>query len=62
MRGEESMKTNEIRGMQLLNLQLANVQWTVEQWKEWCKKNNAGLHIEDGRVEGYDLEAVRYHR
>lgn len=62
MRGEESMKTNEIRGMQLLNLQLANIQWTVKQWKEWCKKNGAGLHIEDGEVKGYDIEAQRYHR
>jgi len=55
------MKREEIRGVQLLNLQLANVQWTISEWKEWCKKHNAGLHIEDGRVEGYDLEAVRYH-
>ena len=56
------MKTNEIRGMQLLNLELANVQWTVDQWKEWCKKNGVGLHLEDGEVQGYDIEAQRWHR
>lgn len=56
------MKSEQIRGIQLLNLQLANVQWSIEDWKKWCKKEGAGLHIEDGEVKGYDIEARRFHR
>ena len=62
MRGEKSMNSEQIRGIQLLNLQLANVQWSIEDWKKWCKKEGAGLHIEDGEVKGYDIEARRFHR
>lgn len=56
------MRTEEIRGIQALNLLLANRQWTIADWKEWCKREGAGLILEDGAVKGYDIEARRFHQ
>lgn len=56
------MRTEEIKGITALNLLLANCQWTVAEWKAWCKKEGAGLILEDGEVKGYDIEARRFHR
>lgn len=56
------MKNEKIRGLQALDLSLANVQWTFSKWLKWCIRNNAGLIIEDGKVTGWDIETARYHK
>jgi hypothetical protein len=56
------MKKEVIKGSQLLDLQLADTQWSIGRWEKWCRENNAGLHIEGGHVNGWDVEAVRYHK
>lgn len=55
------MRTEQLRGIQKADLELANIQWTVSQWQKWCLNNNAGLILEDGKVTGWETEPQRFH-
>ena len=56
------MKTEKIRGNQAMDLEIANITWTVGEWQKWALRNNVGLILEDGRVVGWDEEPKRWHK
>lgn len=56
------MREEKIKGVQELDLHLANTIWTVTQWMNWAWKNNVGVILEDGKVTGWDLREKRFHR
>lgn len=56
------MKEERLKGVQKLDLDLANTIWTTNEWIKWCLHNNVGIIIEDGRVTGWDHKEKRCHR
>ena len=56
------MRTEKLKGVQTLDLELANIQWTTTKWESWCANNQVGLIIEDGRVTGWEDRPKRYHK
>lgn len=50
----------KIRGSLAMDLELANVTWTVAKWIKWTLNQNAGLIIEDGRVVGFETKPTTY--
>lgn len=56
------MKENKLKGVNKLDLEMANLQWTANQWQLWAIKNNVGLILEDGRVTGWEEKPRRWHR
>ena len=56
------MKENKLKGVQKLDLEMANLQWSTNQWQMWTIKNNVGLILEDGRVTGWEEKPQRFHR
>lgn len=56
------MREEKLTGMMSLDLELANTQWTTNEWIRWCLRNNAGIIVEDGKVTGYVLKEKRYHK
>jgi len=55
------MKTEKLRGEQKLDLEQANIQWTVNRWDKWRLRNHVGLILEDGKVTGWEDKPTRYH-
>lgn len=62
MRGEQIMRNEKLKGVQALDLELANIQWTTTQWEAWAAKNQVGIIIEDGKVTGWDVREKRFHK
>ena len=58
----KTMKEEKLKGVQSLDLELANMQWTTAAWQRWCIRNNVGIIIEDGRVTGWDHKEKRCHK
>ena len=56
------MKNNQLKGVQKLDLEIANVQWNVNKWQMWAIRNNVGLILEDGRVTGWEVKPERFHK
>ena len=56
------MKEEKLSGVLGLDLELANVQWTTNEWIRWCVRNNVGVILEDGRVTGWEDRPKRYHK
>lgn len=55
------MREEKIKGVQELDLHLANTVWTVSKWIKWTLRNGVGVIIEDGKVTGWDLREKRFH-
>ena len=56
------MREEKLKGVQALDLHLANTIWPVSRWIRWCLQNDVGVIIEDGKVTGWDLREKRFHR
>ncbi len=56
------MREEKLKGVQTLDLELANLQWTTTKWEAWAGKNQVGIIIEDGKVTGWDVKEQRYHK
>ena len=56
------MKEEKLSGVLGLDLELANLQWTVSQWQKWCLRNNVGIILEGGKVTGWEDKPKRYHK
>ena len=56
------MKNNQLKGVQKLDLEMANVQWNVNKWQLWTIRNNVGLILEDGKVVGWEVKPERFHK
>ena len=56
------MRNEKLKGVQALDLELANIQWTTTQWEAWAAKNQVGIIIEDGKVTGWDVREKRFHK
>ena len=54
------MKTRKLNKGQKLDIQLQNTSWSCEKWEDFCRKNDCGLIIEDGKVKGFVTEPVEY--
>lgn len=54
------MKKQELSKGQKLDVQLHNTSWSWEEWRDFCKENNCGLILEDGKVKGFITEPVEY--
>ena len=50
----------KLRGYLAMDLELANVTWTVDKWIKWTLNNNCGLVLEDGRVVGWETKPTTY--
>lgn len=56
------MREEKLKGVQPLDIELANLQWTTAKWQKWCLQNNVGVIIEDGRITGWDVKEQRFHK
>lgn len=56
------MRTEKLKGVQKLDLELANNQWSTARWQKWCIQNQVGVIIEDGKVSGWEVREQRYHK
>ena len=56
------MREEKLTGVMSLDLELANTQWTTNDWIRWCLRNNVGIIIEDGKVTGWDHREKRCHK
>lgn len=45
---------------QRADIELHNIQWTISEWEKFCRINNVGLIIEDGKVKGFITNPVEY--
>ena len=54
------MKEEKLRGSIAMDLEIANVNWTVSKWIKWTLQNKVGLILEDGRVVGWDTKPERF--
>ena len=54
------MKQERLTKGQKADIMLHETQWTCEEWKEFCKANDCGLIIEDGKIRGFVTEPVEY--
>lgn len=55
------MDKEKLRGEQKLELEQANMEWSVNTWDKWRLRNKVGLILEDGKVTGWDSAPIRYH-
>ena len=56
------MKEEKLKGAIGMDLELANVQWSTNEWIRWSIRNNVGLILEDGRVTGWEDKPKRWHK
>lgn len=54
------MRTEKLNKGQKADVLLNEVQWSVGEWEKFCKDNDAGLIIEDGKVKGFITNPVEY--
>lgn len=54
------MKKEQLSKGQALDVQLQNTSWSWKEWEDFCKANNCGLILEDGKVKGFVTEPVEY--
>ena len=56
------MKEEKIKGVQGMDLELANTTWRTARWQKWCLNNDVGIILEDGKVTGWEVKEKRYHK
>lgn len=54
------MKQKKLSEYDRLEIQRRNLAWTVEKWTKFCRENDFGLVIEDGKVKTFHRQEVEY--
>jgi len=54
------MKSKKLTEHDRLEIQRRNLSWTVEQWIKFCREDDFGLVIEDGKVKTLIRQEVEY--
>lgn len=56
------MREEKLKGEQVMDLEMADLQWSINTWTIWYLRNHMSLIIEDGHITGLEPKPVRYHK